>query len=143
MKSGFALLQNPFHLLEEAVSVRSGMGCEGDFNLDNDAAGDLLYEIGFELFDRVIELLQDPHGHEYDEEIISELFVRIEMIFALDEKDMISHGPDAGTVRELIGPYMEKWTKYHESAGHKMPSKRTETMSQTFDRLIGLLEEIG
>ncbi len=65
------------------------------------------------------------------------------MIFALDEKDMISHGPDAETVRELIGPYMEQWTKYHESAGHKMPSKRTETMSQTFDRLIGLLEEIG
>jgi len=118
------------------------MGCEGDFNLDNDAAGDLLAEISDELFERVVELLQHPRGHEYDDEEIAELFVRIEMIFALHAQSMINSAPAPAELRSLISPYFKRWTDYHEAQGHSMPCKRSETMTQTFDRLVDIASEI-
>ena len=119
------------------------MGCEGDHNLDNDAAGDLLHHITNELFNRVITLLQHPRGHEYDDEEIGELFVRIEMIFAMYDRDMVSHAPDPKELSNLIPSYFKRWTEYHEAEGHDMPCKRSETMMQTFDKLIQISQELA
>src|SRR5690349_3904027 len=99
------------------------MGAEGDNNLDNDGAGDLLQKISSELSQRIVELLVHPRAHEYDDEEIAELFVRIEMAFALHERRMLPEAPDPQELRELIDPYVARWEAYHREAGHEPPEK--------------------
>ena len=118
------------------------MGCEGDANLDNDAAADLLCDISDGLFSRVVELMNHPRGHEYDDEEISELFVRIEMIFALHERGMIYGAPDQNAISLLIDPFIARWKKYHLDAGHDVPAQRLVSMADTFARLVSLIREV-
>lgn len=118
------------------------MSAEGDYNLDNDAAGDLLSQISEDLFNRVIELLQDPNGHEYDGDLIGELFVRIEMIFALHAREMITHAPEQKELGVLIEPFVEKWQQYHRRAGHGVPTIRLQSMRETFASLLEVVREI-
>lgn len=118
------------------------MPAEGDYNLDNDAAGDLLSQISEDLFNRVIELLQNPNGHEYDGGLIGELFVRIEMIFALHAREMITQAPEQKELGLLIGPFVEKWQQYHRKAGHEVPSTRLQSMGETFASLLQVVREV-
>ncbi|MBB5353469.1 hypothetical protein HNR46_003730 [Haloferula luteola] len=118
------------------------MGCEGDENLDNDAAADLLGDISDQLFARVAELMQHPRGHEYDNEEIAELFVRTGMIFALHERGMILSAPEQGELGRLVDPFIKRWEEYHHSSGHGTPQKRLESMRLTFRRLGEVLREV-
>lgn len=118
------------------------MGCEGNENLDNDAAADLLAGLSDELFKRVIVLMEDPHGHEYDDELIAELFVRIEMIFALHDRDMIRSVPEQGDIGRLIDPYIARWEAYHRSAGHEPPQERLDSISNAFVQLQSVIREV-
>ena len=78
------------------------MSCEGDANLNNDAAADFLADLSDALFERVKALMEDPHGHEYDDKLIAELFVRIEMILALHDRGMIRTAPEQGEIAPLL-----------------------------------------
>lgn len=118
------------------------MGAEGDTNLDNDGAGDLLYEISSGLTKRILELLVHPRAHEYDDEEIAELFVRIEMLFALHDRRMLSIAPEPQELRNLIDPYLARWETYHRKAGHEPPAKRRETMIETFQQLLRTSMEV-
>ena len=112
------------------------MGAEGDTNLDNDSAGDLLSEISGGLTKRILELLVHPRAHEYDDEEIAELFVRIEMLFALHDRRMLSIAPEPHELRQLIEPYFARWEAYHRKAGHEPPAKRRASMIETFQQLL-------
>lgn len=111
------------------------MSAEGDHNLDNDGAADLLMSIADELSQRIVELLQHPRGHEYDDEEISELFVRIEVRFALHDRGILSSAPEPELLRALIDPYVARWEAYHRDAGHEPPTARKESMVATFQEL--------
>src|SRR5436305_2001512 len=112
------------------------MSAEGDNNLDNDGAGDLLHKISNELTERVLELLAHPRAHEYDDEEIAELFVRIEMIFTLHDRRMFSMAPDPQELQGLIDPYLERWEAYHRAAGHEPPATRRASLIATFHQLL-------
>ncbi len=112
------------------------MGAEGSNNLDNDGASDLLHEISMGLTHRILELLVHPRGHEYDDEQISELFVRVEMVFAFHDRQMLSVAPGPQELRTLIEPYMARWEAYHRAAGHEPPPQRKATMMATFQQLL-------
>ena len=118
------------------------MGCEGEESLDNDAAADFLANLSEELFKRVRALKENPHGHEYDDELIAELFVRIEMIFALYDRGMIRTAPEQGEIGRLIDPYIARWEAYHRAAGHEPPHVRRDSMSQTFVQLQAVIREV-
>jgi len=118
------------------------MGAEGDNNLDNDGAGDLLAEISRELTQRILELLVHPRAHAYDDEEIAELFVRIEMAFALHERQMLSVAPEPHELRTLIDPYVARWEAYHRAAGHEPPAKRKASMIATFQQLLRTSVEV-
>jgi hypothetical protein len=111
------------------------MGTWGIGNLESDGAQDTLAGICDDLFSRVIELLQHPRAHEYDDEEIGELFVRIEMIFALSERGMVNSSPVPEELQVLFEPYLQRWTDYHRRAGHDLPVDRLEIMKKSFARL--------
>ena len=112
------------------------MGAEGDNNLDNDGAADLLFEISRGLTNRILELLVHPRAHEYDDAEIAELFVRIEMMFALHDRRMLSVAPEAQELRNLIESYIARWEAYHRKAGHEPPVARRTSMIATFEQLL-------
>ena len=114
------------------------MGTWGSGNLESDGSQDTLANICDELFTRVIELLQHPRGHEYDDEEIDELFVRIEMIFALYERKMITSAPNPDELNSLFVPYLERWAAYYKSAGHDPPADRREVIEETFQTLLAI-----
>lgn len=118
------------------------MGAEGNNNLDNDAAGDLLHEISSTLTRRILELLVHPRGHEYDDEEIAELFVRIEMAFALHARSMLAVAPEPQELRKLIDPYIARWEAYHRAAGHEPPAKRKASMVAAFQQLLRISMEV-
>ncbi|MEA3211113.1 MAG: hypothetical protein QOE70_4170 [Chthoniobacter sp.] len=123
------------------------MGAEGDSNLDNDGAADLLADISSRLTHRILDLLVHPRAHEYDDEEIAELFVRIEMLFALHDRQMLPIAPDPQNLRELVDSFLTRWEAYHRAAGHEPPVKRRESMIVTFQELyrisIQVLQERG
>lgn len=118
------------------------MGAEGDNNLDNDGAADLLDQISTELTQRILNLLVHPRAHEYDDEEIAELFVRIEMLFALHDRRMLSKAPHPEELRPLLDPFLARWETYHRAAGHEPPTKRRESMIDTFRILMGISIEL-
>jgi len=116
------------------------MGTWGNGNLDSDGAQDTLAGICDELFARVTELLQHPSAHEYDDEEIDELFVKIEMIFALNDRGMVNSSPDPEVLRPLFEPYLQRWADYHRKAGHTPPVERDTAMRDSFNRLLKIAE---
>ena len=123
------------------------MGAEGDNNLDNDGAADLLVQTSTDLTQRILNLLAHPRAHEYDDEEIAELFVRIEMLFALHNRRMLSKAPHPEELRQLLDPFLARWEAYHRAAGHEPPTRRRESMIDTFQQLmrisIELIQESG
>jgi len=118
------------------------MSCEGNENLDNDVAADYLADLSDELFERVKALMEDPHGHEYDDELIAELFIKIEMILALHDRGMIRKAPEQGEIGRLITPYIARWEAYHRAAGHEPPQERRDSISKAFVQLQTVIREI-
>lgn len=116
------------------------MGTWGHSNLESDGAQDFLAEISDELFERVITLLQHPRAHEYDEEEIDELFVRIEMIFALHDRRMITSSPGPEALEPLLAPYLKRWEDYQTSAGDGVPAERRRVIERTFEQLLQITE---
>lgn len=112
------------------------MGAWGHGNLDNDGAQDELAEICDGLFARVIELLKHPRVHEFDDLEICELFVKIEMIFALSEHGMVNSSPEKSELKPLLTPFLQRWAEYYHKAGHNPPSKRLHVMNESFNRLL-------
>ena len=100
------------------------MSAEGDHNLDNDTAGDLICVASKALFERILMLMRHPNGHEYDDQEIGELFFLIEVAFALHGRHLI--GPCAAMVgiRKEMSPFVERWKGYHRKAGHEPPPPR-------------------
>jgi len=114
------------------------MGTWGTGNLESDGAQDNLANVCDELFQRIIELLQHPRGHEYDDEEIGELFVRVEMVFALSDRGMINSSPDPKELKELFKPYLQRWADYHKSAGHDPPEDRRKVIEDSFKKLLAI-----
>ena len=119
------------------------MGTWGPGNFDNDGAQDYLAVHSLGLFERVIELLQHPRGHEYDDEEIDELFVTIEVIIALNEKGMITACPDPEIFQKLFGPYLQRWADYHVSAGGEPWPERRKVIEDSFAKLHAIANGTG
>jgi hypothetical protein len=117
------------------------MGTWGNNNLESDGAQDALAGICDDLFARVIELLRHPRAHEYDEEEIDELFVKIEMLFALSDREMVNRSPDPKELKPLFEPYLQRWADYHRKAGHSLPVERHQIMKDSFQRLLKIAKE--
>jgi hypothetical protein len=111
------------------------MGTWGDGNLESDGALDALATVCDELFARVMELLQHPRAHEYDDAEIDELFVRIEMIFALSERNMVNSAPAPEELEVLFEPYLQRWAEYERKAGNHLPNGREKVIRTSFERL--------
>lgn len=88
------------------------MGAWGSGNLESDGAQDALADLCESLFLKVIQLLKHPRVHEYDDEPIDELFVNIEVIFALKDRGMISMSPPLDEVEPLLTNFLLKWDEY-------------------------------
>ena len=117
------------------------MSAEGDNNLDNDTAGDLICVASEALFDRVLLLMRHPNGHEYDDQEIGELFFLIEVAFALHDKHLIGPSDAMPGIQEEVPSFIERWEGYHRTAGHEPPATRKNSMVETFDRLDALIRE--
>src|SRR4051812_31800083 len=117
------------------------MGAWGNGNLESDGAQDTLANVCDELFARVIELLQHPRGHEYDDEEIDELFVRIEMIFALHGRGMVTSGPRPELLKTLFAPYLARFAEYNSRPGtYGPPQERTRVIEETFQQLLDIAQ---
>ncbi len=116
------------------------MSAEGDTNLDNDGAADCLALFSERLFKRIMELLNHPHSHEYDDGYISELFALVEVVFALDSRDLVYSCPSPIEILPLISPYQRRWTDYHVAAGHDPPEERRSSMAATFAELERIVQ---
>ena len=112
------------------------MGAWGIGNLENDGAQDILAEISQELFERVLKLLQSPLAAEYDEYDHDDLFVRIEMILALAQREMINDSPPPEDIEPLIALFLDRWAQYHISAGYELPEDRQKIMINSFKSLL-------
>ncbi|RBP41485.1 hypothetical protein DES53_107318 [Roseimicrobium gellanilyticum] len=118
------------------------MSAEGEGNLDNDTAGDMLVDISERLCARVWSLMHHPRGHEYDDQEIGELFVTIEVLFALNDAKLIPVRMDPQKLRKATDEFLERWETYHRVAGkHDPPEERKESMMATFERLNTLAED--
>ena len=118
------------------------MGAWGPGNLENDGAQDELANVCERLFNELFEFLQHPRAHEYDGEVIDRLFVRIEMLFALHEREMIVHAPEQKDIGILIEPFVGSWQQYHREAGHEPPATRLQSIRETFARLLEVIREV-
>ena len=116
------------------------MGTWGTGNLESDGAQDTLADICDQLWARIIELFNHPRSHEYDDEEIDELFVRIEMIFALSDRGMITSSPDVAELRQHFAPYLKKWTDYQNGSGNDPWPERCKVIEDTFNRLAQIAE---
>jgi hypothetical protein len=116
------------------------MGSWGNGNLECDGVQDKLAGVCDDLFSRVIELLQHPRAHEYDDEEIDELFAKIEMIFALSDRGMVNSSPDPEALKLLFDPYVQRWADYHRRAGHDVPVERQAIIEQSFSHLAAIAE---
>ena len=114
------------------------MGSWGPGNLESDGAQDALTDICDQLFERIIELLNHPRSHEYDDEEIHELLVRIEMVFALSERDMINSTPDPKELKPLLKSYHKRWSDYFKSNGDHPPSDQSKLLKDSFKRLMDI-----
>ena len=117
------------------------MSAEGDENLDNDAAQDMLLEISKHLYARILFLLRHPRGHEYDDQEIGELFVAIEVLFALNKSGLIKYGTDPTELKAATSEYLPRWEAYHRHAGHEPPEARKESIEVTFKHLNEIAED--
>ncbi len=118
------------------------MGAWGPGNLENDGAQDELANVCEGLFNELIALLQQPRAHEYDGGLINRLFVRIETLFALHEREMLLYAPEQKAVGILIDPFVERWQQYHREAGHEPPAARLLSIRETFSRLLEVIREV-
>lgn len=116
------------------------MGRWNQENLGCDGAQDTLADFCDDLFAWVIKILQSPSGHEFDDIEIDDLFVRIEIIFALSDRNMVTSAPLPDELRPLFGPYLQRWADYFIQAGHKPSEERRRVMQESFDRLITIAE---
>jgi hypothetical protein len=112
------------------------MGTWGNGNLESDGALDTLADICDELFARVIELLQHPRSHEYDDEEIDELFVKMEMIFALSDRQMVNSAPDPKKFQHLFEPWLQRWADYNSKNGNEPPVGRADVIRDSFNGLL-------
>ena len=112
------------------------MGAWGKGNLENDGAQDALAKICDELYDRLVELLKHPRSHDYLEEEYDELFVRIEMVFALSDRGMISSAPNPIELESLAGSYMKRWLEDQNGAMDDFWSQRKKEVDESLSRLI-------
>jgi len=87
----------------------------------------------------VIELLQHPRSHEYDDEPIDQLFVRIEMIFALHDRNMITASPPVEELDPLLQCYLERWERYCQTSDSPWP-ERQAVIEATFNKLRAILD---
>ena len=111
------------------------MGAWGPGNLENDGAQDELVDVCERLFNELIELLQDPCSHQYDEVEIDRLFVRIEMIFALHQGGILSFAPSLEVLDPHLEPYIERWNEYQQDEGNGEWPERRAVIEATFDKL--------
>ena len=119
------------------------MGTWGTGNLENDGAQDELANVCERLFKEVIELIQHPRAHEYDDQEIDHLFVRIEMIFALHSRNMLSGTGILESIEPHFDPYVERWNRYQRDAGGGEWPERRAVIEETFDKLRAIAAEAG
>lgn len=116
------------------------MGAWGHGNLECDGAQDILGDLSDELFERVTTLLKTPAAAEHDELEHDELFVRIEMIFALAARGMINSSPTPGEIRPLIDQFFDNCLRYYKSAKQELPQERKRIMEESFSNLLVVAE---
>lgn len=110
------------------------MGRWGIENLECDGAQDALANYCDDLFSKIVELLKHPRVHEYDDEPIDELFVNLEVVFALDDRGMISTSPSADEVEPLLSAFLQKWEEYSGPS-----SERRQIIEGTSQRLLSII----
>jgi hypothetical protein len=116
------------------------MGTWGNGNLECDGVQDALAGICDDLFARVIELLQHPRSHQYDDEEIDELFAKIEMIFALGDRGMINSSPNPKKFQHLLEPWLQRWTDYNRESGSEPLVERAKVIRSSFNRMLKIAE---
>jgi len=116
------------------------MGTWGNSNLECDGVQDALAGICDDLFARVIELLQHPKSHQYDDEEIDELFAKIEMIFALGDRGMINSSPNPKKFQHLFEPWLQRWTDYNRDSDSEYLTERAKVIRDSFNRLLKIAE---
>ena len=119
----------------ENQRLTTTMGAWGPGNLENEGAQDELTNICERLFNEIIEFLKHPRAHEYDDEIIDQLFVRVEIVFALSDRCMLTIAPPIELLEPLLDPYIERWNAYHRDEGHGEWPERRKVIEATFDKL--------
>ena len=117
------------------------MGAWGPGNLENDGAQDELTNVCEKLFHEVVDLLQHPNAHEYDDEVIDQLFVRIEVIFALQDRGMLSLASPIEDLEQHLDPYLEKWNCYCRDEGDGEWPERRKVIESTFEKLRAIASE--
>ena len=116
------------------------MSSQGDENLDNDTAQDLIHTVSPRLWQQAYDLMTHPHGHEYDDYEIGALFYTIEVILALSDKGLISGADVIYKIRDEIDPYLARWQAYEMENYGEVPEAREKSMRETFDQLRDLIK---
>ena len=117
------------------------MGSWGPGNLEGDGPQDTLADYCNELFQRVIDLLQHPRGHEYDDEEIDQLFVTIEIIFAMSERGLVNSSPPSAQLRALFPNYISRFCAYMEEGGG-LWEERKKVIEASLERLAQIADGV-
>jgi len=116
------------------------MGTWGTGNLQSDGALDVLAKVSDDLSKRVVALLSSPLAAEYDECAYADLFVQLEVFFALDRCHLLNVYPESEELSTLRDLYLKRFDAYMKKAGGDWPERR-EVIVKTLDHLIYLCEK--
>ncbi|MGC3989411.1 MAG: DUF4259 domain-containing protein [Chthoniobacteraceae bacterium] len=109
------------------------MGAWGYENIENDTAQDMLAEMCDGYFRRITDALRSEHGHEYDEYEHDEIFVLSEMLFAMNEREMVNSSPEPDVLRPLLAPHV--FGGQLSSARRARPPAEHQNHGNTFRKL--------
>lgn len=109
------------------------MGTWNHGNLDCDSASDILYEQSKELVDETLKLAGSELACEYDDYDYAKLFVNFEVLFALEQAQLLRYYPNPGQVAELKDSYLASWDACTDENGNGWDHRRA-VIAETFDR---------
>ncbi len=117
------------------------MGTWGHGNLESDGALGALEEECRVYFDRIRKLLSHENGHECDDVWHDELFVLLEIVFALHDRNLLRVPIIEDDLGAVCEDYIKRWSAYWLTYAKEPSEEREGVIRESFRALINLVEE--
>lgn len=116
------------------------MGCWGPGNFDSDGALGVLDDYCEKLIAETLELANSKSAAEYDEYAHDQLFVNLEILFALSRNRLLRGHPEPDEVLAAKEGYLARWQAYMDKSANVWPERRA-VIEETFDRFAQICQQ--